>query len=117
MTPTAHLGINTSSPTDSAVQLAALLQNAGLAPLENTGWIRVTGDDRVRWLNGMVTNSILGLNPGEGNYNFFLNVQGRIQGDANIFATPDALLIETASTQIPTLLPLLDRFIIMDDVE
>ena len=65
----------------------------------------------------MVTNSIQDLNPGEGNYNFFLNVQGRIQGDANIFATPDALLIETASTQIPTLLPLLDRFIIMDDVE
>jgi folate-binding protein YgfZ len=117
MTPTAHPDINTSSSTDYASQLAALLQNAGISTLENTGWIRVTGEDRVRWLNGMVTNSIQDLKPGEGNYNFFLSVQGRIQGDANIFATPDALLIETASAQIPTLLPLLDRFIIMDDVE
>jgi folate-binding protein YgfZ len=65
----------------------------------------------------MVTNSIQDLKNGEGNYNFLLNVQGRIQGDATIFAEPDALLIETASSQIPALMALLDRFIIMDDVE
>jgi folate-binding protein YgfZ len=44
-------------------------------------------------------------------------VQGRIQGDAYVFAEPDALFLETASEQIATLLALLDRFIIMDDVE
>ncbi len=81
------------------------------------GWIRVTGDDRVRWLNGMVTNSINELKDGEGNYNFLLSVQGRIQGDATIFAERDALLIETSTSQIPGLMALLDRFIIMDDVE
>jgi folate-binding protein YgfZ len=104
-----------ASPT--ATQLTALLQNAGIAPLDNTGWIRVTASDRVRWLNGMVTNSIQQLKTGEGNYNFFLSVQGRIQGDATVFAEPDALLIETASTQLPGLITLLDRYIIMDDVE
>jgi folate-binding protein YgfZ len=98
-------------------QLAALLQAVGVAPLNHTGWIRVTGEDRVRWLNGMVTNSIQDLHPGEGNYNFLLNVQGRIQGDATIFAEPDALLIETAAPQVPILMALLDRFIIMDDVK
>jgi folate-binding protein YgfZ len=98
-------------------QLAALLQTAGIARLSRTGWIRVTGDDRVRWLNGMVTNSIQQLQPGEGNYNFLLSVQGRIQGDAYIFAEPDALLLETDSAQVPALMTLLDRFIIMDDVE
>ncbi|MEO6805443.1 MAG: folate-binding protein, partial [Edaphobacter sp.] len=103
-----------SSP---ASQLASLLQNAGLSPLNDTGWIRVTGEDRVRWLNGMVTNSIQDLKTGEGNYNFLLSVQGRIQGDAVIFAAPDSLLIETAASQVPALLKLLDHFIIMDDVE
>ena len=98
-------------------QLATLLNGVGISPLDHAGWIRVTGDDRVRWLNGMVTNSIQDLKPGSGCYNFILSVQGRIQGDAYIFAEPDALLIETASAQLPTLLPLLDRFIIMDDVE
>jgi folate-binding protein YgfZ len=105
----------------TALQLAALLQSAGIAPLDRTGWIRVTGEDRVRWLNGMVTNSIQELTPGTGNYNFILSVQGRIQGDANIFAPPDPasadLLIETSAEAVPGLITLLDRFIIMDDVE
>jgi folate-binding protein YgfZ len=106
------------SPTSSpAPQLVALLQGAGLSHLHNTGWIRVTGEDRVRWLNGMVTNSIQHLTAGEGTYNFLLSVQGRIQGDATIFARPDDLLMETSSTQVAGLIALLDRFIIMDDVE
>jgi folate-binding protein YgfZ len=117
MTPPAQSDLRVSSPATLPAQLTALLQGAGISPLENTGWIRATGDDRVRWLNGMVTNSIQQLNPGEGTYNFLLSVQGRIQGDAYIFAEPDALLLETASSQIPGLIALLDRFIIMDDVE
>lgn len=103
--------------THPATELAALLHSAGVSTLENAGWLRITGEDRVRWLNGMSTNSIQQLKPGEGNYNFFLNAQGRIQGDAVIFAKPDELLLETAAAQMPTLVPLLDHFIIMDDVE
>ena len=117
MTPPAQSDLRVSSPATLPAQLTALLQGAGISPLENTGWIRATGDDRVRWLNGMVTNSIQQLQPGEGTYNFLLSVQGRIQGDAYIFAEPDALLLETASSQISGLIALLDRFIIMDDVE
>jgi folate-binding protein YgfZ len=109
--------IATTSASSSAAQLAALLQGTGVSRLDHMGWIRVTGEDRVRWLNGMVTNSIQQLQDGEGNYNFLLSVQGRIQGDATIFASPDALLIETAASQVPALMTLLDRFIIMDDVE
>jgi len=116
MTSSLHSEIR-SQTQDSTAQLGALLQGAGLSPLDQTGWIRVTGEDRVRWLNGMVTNSVQDLQPGKGNYNFLLSVQGRIQGDAYIFAEADALLLETASEQIPGLMALLDRFIIMDDVE
>jgi folate-binding protein YgfZ len=117
MAQTAQSEISISSTARAQAQLAALLQTTGVAPLDHTGWIRVTGEDRVRWLNGMVTNSTQELQPGEGNYNFLLSVQGRIQGDATIFAEPDALLMETAATQVPILMALLDRFIIMDDVE
>jgi folate-binding protein YgfZ len=117
MTPPAQSEIASPSTSAAAAQLAALLQRAGLSRLDQTGWIRVTGEDRVRWLNGMVTNSIQELQDGEGNYNFLLSVQGRIQGDATIYAEPGALLIETAASQVPNLLTLLDRFIIMDDVE
>jgi folate-binding protein YgfZ len=117
MTPPAQSEIATASTSSSAAQLAALLQGTAVTRLDHMGWIRVTGEDRVRWLNGMVTNAIQPLKNGEGNYNFLLTVQGRIQGDATIFAEPDALLMETAASQVPGLMILLDRFIIMDDVE
>jgi folate-binding protein YgfZ len=106
-----------SSTSSPASQLSALLRGTGISRLENVGWIRVTGEDRVRWLNGMVTNSIQALTAGEGTYNFLLSVQGRIQGDATIFASADNLLMETETSQIAGLIALLDRFIIMDDVE
>jgi folate-binding protein YgfZ len=107
-----------AAPTPTA-RLAALLTGAGIHPLTETGWIRVTGEDRVRWLNGMATNAIQDLQPGQGNYNFFLTAQGRIQGDATIFAEPDsdALLLETSTAHLPALIAHLDHFIIMDDVE
>jgi len=116
MPPFANPEISSLQTPDAAMQLAALLEGAGLSPIEN-GWIRATGEDRVRWLNGMVTNSVQGLQPGKGCYNFLLSAQGRIQGDGYIFAEPDALLLETASEQVSNLMALLDRFIIMDDVE
>jgi aminomethyltransferase len=100
-----------------AAELEALLHHAAIAPLDSTGWIRVTGSDRVRWLNGIVTNNIQSLQPGEGVYNFVLNAQGRIQGDLTAFPLEDSILLETSRDQIPTLLAHFDRFIIMDDVE
>ena len=108
--------ISTSNP-DLAAQLSALLHAAAIAPLDSTGWIRVTGEDRVRWLNGMVTNAIQTLAPGEGCYNLVLNAQGRIQGDLTAFMLADSIFLETSRDQVPALLAHLDHFIIMDDVE
>jgi aminomethyltransferase len=104
----------------AAQQLASALTDSGFATLDDSGWIRVTGSDRLRWLNGMVTNSVQSLTPGRGCYNFALNSQGRIQADMNVFAPadhPEAILLETDRAQVPVLLTHLDHFIIMDDVE
>ena len=106
-----------SSTADISSQLSALLTSAGVASLDNTGWIRVMGSDRIRWLNGMVSNFVQQLALGEGCYNFVLNAQGRIQGDLTAFAEPDAFLLETDRGQLPALISHLDHFIIMDDVE
>jgi len=84
-------------------------------------FLRITGPDATRWLNGMVTNSIRDLAPGQGNYNFLLNAQGRIQGDCTIYREPTEgdpiFLLVTGATQLETIRTLLDKFIIMDDVE
>jgi folate-binding protein YgfZ len=117
MTPSAQSISTPQTDANATSSIGALLHGTGIARLEKTGWIRVTGEDRVRWLNGMVTNSIQQMTPGEGTYNFLLSVQGRIQGDASIFAEPNALLIETSLAQVPGMIALLDHYIIMDDVE
>jgi folate-binding protein YgfZ len=65
----------------------------------------------------MATNSVQDLAAGDGVYNFFLNAQGRIQADGNIFASLDELWIETSRHQVASLIPYLDHYIIMDDVE
>ena len=107
-----------SAVAGSAVAgFAAALTGACAVPLAETGWVRVTGEDRVRWLNGMVTNSIQALGPGDGCFNFLLNAQGRIQGTATAWAAGDAILLETDRAQVGPMMAMLDRFIIMDDVE
>jgi folate-binding protein YgfZ len=110
-------------------ELNAIRESAAIAPLndkENSGYparafLRITGSDATRWLNGMVTNNIKDLQPGEGNYNFLLNAQGRIQGDCTIYREPTdgpaTFLLETQNSQLETVKQTLDHFIIMDDVE
>ncbi|MEO7027980.1 MAG: folate-binding protein [Acidobacteriaceae bacterium] len=100
-------------------ELAAILTGAAIAPLDDRAFLRIAGTDASRWLNGMVTNSIQSLAPGEGNYNFLLNAQGRIQGDCTLYRDTEAeeFLLETGRTQVAAIQQHLDRFIIMDDVE
>jgi aminomethyltransferase len=108
--------VSPAASSTTAAPLEALLHSTAFTSLGQTGWIKITGDDRVRWLNGMTTNSIQQLQPGQGNYNFLLSAQGRIQGDAYAFALADHILLETDRARVPALIELLDRFIIMDDV-
>jgi len=102
-------------------ELEAIRTGAAIYPLTDRAFLRITGADATRWLNGMVTNSIQSLQPGEGNYNFLLNAQGRIQGDCYIYRElgegSATFLLETDKSQIETIHQLLDKFIIMDDVE
>lgn len=98
-------------------ELTALTTTAGIYDLGYKAYLKITGADRVRWTNGMVTNTIKDLPEGRWNYNFVLNAQGRIQGDANIYRSADWLTLQTDRSQIARLSAHLDHFIIMDDVE
>ncbi len=71
--------------TSTQHELAAALSGAACFDLGYRTRIRITGEDRLRWLNGMVSNAIQTLPEGHGNYNFILNAQGRIQGDCYIY--------------------------------
>jgi len=76
----------------------------------------VTGEDRARLLHAMTTQDVQALTPGRGCYAFFLNAQGRILGDANIFCREDSFLLDTEPETRQKLYDHIDRYIIADDV-
>ena len=77
-----YRGVLTPQSLDAPeAETAALLTGAAIHDL---GWMRrvaVRGNDRFRWLSGMVTNTVNDLFPNSGAWNFALSAQGHIQGE------------------------------------
>ncbi len=61
--------------------------------------IILTGEDRTKWLNGMVTNNVRDLAPGLGVYSFLLNPQGHILADMNIYNRGEYIVVDTGAAQ------------------
>src|SRR3954470_7522319 len=102
---------------DVAREFAALRSGAAVFDLGRRAKIVVSGNDRVRWMNGMVTNNVRDLAAGRGNYNFLLNAQGHILADMYIYNRGEHLMVDTDTSQAATVLQLFDKYIIMDEVE
>jgi folate-binding protein YgfZ len=99
------------------VETAALAKEAAAHDL---GWMRritLRGEDRFRWLSGMVTNTVSDLPTNGGAWNLVLNAQGRIQGDLTVWRDGESVEVEIAANQYDKLMSHFDHFIIMDDVE
>jgi folate-binding protein YgfZ len=114
-----YRGVLTPQELDApSSEIAALTAGAAAHDL---GWMRrvtLRGEDRFRWLSGMVTNTVSGLEAHTGAWNLVLNAQGRIQGDLTVWRGGDeSLELEIAADQFERLIAHLDHFIIMDDVE
>ncbi|MGO9404859.1 MAG: YgfZ/GcvT domain-containing protein [Terriglobales bacterium] len=102
---------------DAGAEFRALLSGCGLYDLSWRAKIAVTGGDRVRWLNGMVTNNVRDLASGHGVYAFLLSAQGHIQADLYAFQRGDLLLVDAERGQRDKIMQLFDHYIIADDVE
>jgi folate-binding protein YgfZ len=120
---TAYRGVLTPLLLDAKErEMEALVRGAAVHDL---GWMRrvaVRGADRFRWLNGMVSNTVTGLDANSGAWNLVMNAAGRIQGELYVWREgagidTDALELEIAADQVDKLLAHFDRFIIMDDVQ
>ncbi len=102
---------------DPQAEFAALRGGCGVYDLGFRAKISLTGGDRVRWLNGMVTNNIRDLNVGQGVYAFLLNPQGHILGDMYAYNGGESMTVDTDRGQAEKILATFDHYIIMDDVE
>ena len=102
---------------DPPSEFRALLSAAAIFDMSWQAKLVISGKDRTRWANGMVTNNIRDLAPGCGVYSFILTPQGRNQGDLVVYNRGDYLLAATDREQADAITTLLRRYIIMDKVE
>jgi folate-binding protein YgfZ len=102
---------------DPQAELVALRSSCGVYDLGFRAKISLTGGDRVRWLNGMVTNNVRDLAVGQGVYAFLLNPQGHILGDLYAYNRGESITVDTDCSQVEKILATFDHYIIMDDVE
>src|SRR5215472_884306 len=102
---------------DPQAEFWALRQACAVYDLGYRAKISLTGGDRVRWLNGMLTNNIRDLAAGQGVYAFLLNPQGHILGDLYAYNRGESIVVDTDRSQVEKLLATFDHYIIMDDVE
>ena len=79
---------------DSVAEHTAVRHGVGIADLSHRGKLRVTGDDRVKWLQSIISNDLLPLTSGHGLYSSFLTYKGKMLSYFRVYALPDALMIE-----------------------
>ncbi len=77
---------------------------------------RLSGADRVRFLNGQVTNDILHLPEAQGVHACALSAKGKLSGDLFVTAWAEEIFLDWESVLSETLVPRLERYIIADDV-
>jgi folate-binding protein YgfZ len=103
----------------AAREAAAARSGVGLFQLASRGVLAVEGGDRLRWLDGMLSNDLARLAPGaehSGCRALALTRKGRIVADCHVWLRPEALWLETDAAALPGLLEQLGKCIIADDV-
>ncbi len=90
---------------------------ATLYPLAERAVLQFTGSERVRWLDGMLSNDVANLPVWRALPALVLTHQGRIVSDGFVLALPDALYFDLEAAALEATRAHLERFIIADDVQ
>ncbi len=97
--------------------MTSLLRHLSILDRSPRGILELTGADRETFLQGMVSNDVVGIPTGETRHAALLDTTGHILADLHIHVRPHALLIETDPVCLDVLSTTLNRFLIMEDVQ
>jgi tRNA-modifying protein YgfZ len=87
-----------------------------LLDLSDRAKFTVGGADRLRFLNGQLTNDILNLQPGSAIYACALTAKGKLCADLFVGATKESLSLDAEAVLRESLATRLEKYIIADDV-
>lgn len=94
-----------------------LQSEGGHVLLTGRACFKLSGADRVRYLNGQVTNDVRTANEQQSLYACVTDIKGHVMGDVFVHAFEDALWLDAESGLREVLGPRLERYIIADDAE
>jgi folate-binding protein YgfZ len=95
----------------------AARQSAGLVERVDQGRVVVSGKDRASYLQGLLTNDIVALQPGTGCHAAYLTPQGRMIADLRVYELGDVILMTLPRDVKDTVLARLDQFVFTEDVQ
>ena len=98
-------------------ELAALRTGAALSPLSERMVLAARGDDRTTFLQGMLSNDVAQLAPGQGTHALLLTEQGRVVADLCVLVLDDAIWLDLPASSRERVRTALERFVVADDVE
>lgn len=97
---------------DISAEHAAVRRQVGVSDLSHRGKLRVTGDDRIKWLQSVTSNDILPLKPGQGCYSSFLTHKGKMLTYFRVYIQPDQVFVEDVGDIGDTTFQALRKFLL-----
>ena len=103
---------------NDAAAIQAARQGVALVDLSHWGRLKISGDERLRYLHNQSTNDFQRLKPGQGCETVFVTSTARTIDLATAYVTEDAVLVQVSPNRRQYLMEWLDRYIFpMDRVE
>jgi folate-binding protein YgfZ len=98
------------------LEYEAITHAVALLDLSHVGVLRLTGSDRVRFLNAMVTNDVAALATGTACQALVTTTKGRVVAELLVLARAQELLVLVTQGSAPRVVDALESHIIADDV-
>jgi tRNA-modifying protein YgfZ len=93
------------------------MDNAIFLDLSERAKFRITGTDRLRFLNGQITNDLRKASETSGIEACILNAKGKTDAHIFVSASGESFLVDTAADLRETIKVRLERYVIADDVQ
>src|SRR6476620_5512059 len=108
---------NTTIPALSRAAYDAARDRSAFLDRSDRGRIVLSGTERASYLQGLLTNDIVALTPGQGCYTAYLTAQGRMIADLYVYELGDVMLLSAMGRVNDTVMAKLEQFIFSEDVQ
>ena len=102
---------------DARAEHMAVRQQTGILDLSYRGRVRLSGPERGKFLQGLITNDVLKLTEGGGLYAAILNPKGRMLADLKLYCIQEAFLLDLDREITDKTVQILNRYRLVSKVQ